>query len=98
MNRRRNPMRRHLFAAAIAVTLLSPWPARAADKTIMLNVDKADCALCAPIVKRTISSAVRVRTVQVAEATATLRAHATGTVDYAVTDVATVITASTHAG
>ncbi len=86
-------------AAAVTVALmLSPLTARAADTTVVLNVDNATCELCAPIVKRTLSRVWGVKGVQVAEAKAETGAVATVRFDDGVTNVAALVTAVTNAG
>ncbi len=39
-------------AVAVLLALLSPLAAVAGEKTVILNVDNATCALCAPSSKR----------------------------------------------
>ncbi|MGB6397644.1 MAG: cation transporter [Bradyrhizobium sp.] len=84
-------------AAALAIAL-SPLAAQAAEKTVVLNIDNATCALCAPIVKKTLSRVQGVTVVQVAEATADASAVATVTFDDATADVPKLIAAATNAG
>lgn len=86
-----------IAAAAVALTLLPP-AARAAEKTVVLNVDNATCELCGPIVKKTLSRVDGVKAVQIAEADANSGAVATVTFDDATADVAKLITAATNAG
>lgn len=91
-------MIRYLSATAGLVMMLSGSLVQAAEKTIVLKVDKANCALCAPIVKRTISKVIGVKTVNVVEANADSPAMATVTFDDAVTGIPTLIAATTNAG
>jgi periplasmic mercuric ion binding protein len=91
-------MIRHFAAAASLAILLSPWSALAAEKTVVLNVDNATCALCAPIVKKTLSRVPGVNAVQIKEADAMSGAVATVTFDDAVTNVSALIAATTNAG
>jgi mercuric ion binding protein len=84
--------------AAVVAMALSPMAAQAAEKTVVLNVDNATCALCAPIVKKTLSRVKGVTAVQVAEATADASAVATVTFDDAAADVPKLIAATTNAG
>lgn len=91
-------MIRHLAAAAALAVALSPWAGQAAEKTAVLNVDNATCALCAPIVKKALSRVSGVTAVQVKEASAMSGAVATVTFDDAVTSVPTLIAATTNAG
>jgi periplasmic mercuric ion binding protein len=90
-------MLRPVLAAAFLIAL-SPLAARAAEKTIVLDVQNATCGLCAPIVKKTLSRVTGVKAVQVAEATANSDAVATVTFDDAAADVAKLISATTNAG
>jgi periplasmic mercuric ion binding protein len=73
-------MLRPMLAAALLIAL-PPLMARAAEKTIVLDVQNATCELCAPIVKKTLSRVSGVKSVQVAEATPTSDALATVTFD-----------------
>lgn len=91
-------MIRHLATVAILAGLLSPLAAEASEKTVVLNVDNATCALCAPIVKKTLSRMSGVKAIQVKEANAMSGAVATVTYDDAVTNVAALIAATTNAG
>jgi mercuric ion binding protein len=86
------------IAAASLMLALSAWPVVAADKTVVLNVDKADCTLCAPIVRMTLQRLPGVKTASVAEADAMSPAVATVTFDDAVTNVQVLVTATTNAG
>src|SRR5581483_10946830 len=85
-------------AAAALVLVLSSWPAAAAEKTVVLNVDKADCTLCAPIVRMTLQRVAGVKSASVAEANAMSPAVATVVFDDAVTNVQALVTATTNAG
>jgi mercuric ion binding protein len=87
-----------LAATAGLAILLAGSSVQAADTTVVLKVEQADCALCAPIVKRTISKVVGVKAVKVAEATRDSPAIATVTFDDALTSVPTLIAATTNAG
>ena len=91
-------MIRQIAAAASLAILLSPWAALAAERTVVLNVDNATCALCAPIVKKTLSRVSGVNAVQIKEADTVSGAVATVTFDDAVTNVAALIAATTNAG
>jgi periplasmic mercuric ion binding protein len=94
-------MNRISIAAAFALALslaLSPLAAQAAERTVVLNVDNATCALCAPIVKKTLLRVQGVTAVQVAEANAEASAVATVTFDDTAADVSKLIAASTNAG
>lgn len=91
-------MIKHVAAAATLVLMFSPWTARAADRTVVLNVDNATCELCGPIVKRTLARVWGVKAVQMAEARAETTAVATVMFDDGVTNVTTLIRAATNAG
>jgi mercuric ion binding protein len=90
-------MIRNVTAAAVMLALWS-WSVDAAEKTVVLNVDKADCTLCAPIVRMTLQRVPGVKTATVAEADAMSPAVATVTFDDAVTNVQALVTATTNAG
>lgn len=92
-------MIRYLSAGAAGLGLmLCAFAAQAADAMVVLKVEKADCALCGPIVKRTISKVKGVKSVSVAEANADSPAVATVMFDDALTSVPTLIAATTNAG
>src|SRR5579871_2588862 len=86
------------IAAAVLMLAMSSWPVSAAEQTVVLNVDKADCTLCAPIVRLTLQRVPGVKTASVAEADAMSPAVATVTFDDAVTNVQALVTATTNAG
>jgi mercuric ion binding protein len=91
-------MIRHITAAAALAIMLSPLTVQAAEKTVVLNVDNATCELCAPIVKRTLARVSGVKAVEVKDANAMSSAVATVTFDDAITNVSTLIAATTNAG
>ncbi len=91
-------MIRHIAAAATLAIMLSPWAVQAAEKTVVLNVDNATCELCGPIVKKTLSRVSGVKTVELKETSASSGVVATVTFDDAVTNVPTLIAATTNAG
>jgi mercuric ion binding protein len=91
-------MIRHLAIAAVLALALSPLAARAAEKTIVLSVTNANCELCAPIVKRTLARVKGVKTADVKQAGQMADPVATVTFDDAVTNVDTLIAATTNAG
>jgi mercuric ion binding protein len=78
--------------------MLAPSAVQAADKTVVLDVKNATCALCAPIVTKALQRVPGVKDVKVKEATAASDAVATVTFDDAVTSVPTLIAATTKAG
>ncbi len=91
-------MIRHIAAAATLAIMLSPWAVQAAEKTVVLNVDNATCELCGPIVKKTLSRVSGVKAVELKETSASSGVVATVTFDDAVTNVPTLIAATTNAG
>ena len=91
-------MIRYLSAAAGLALMLSAPAVQAADTTVVLKVEKANCSLCAPIVKRTISKVTGVKTVSVAESNGDSPAVATVMFDDALTSIPTLIAATTKAG
>jgi mercuric ion binding protein len=91
-------MIRHFSTAAALAVILAASSVQAADQTVVLNVDKTDCSLCAPIVKRSISRVSGVKTVRIVEANAMSPAVATVTFDDAVTSIPALIAATTNAG
>jgi periplasmic mercuric ion binding protein len=90
-------MIKHFAAAVTLALILSPWTARAADRTVVLSVDNAGCELCGPIVKKTLSRIWGVKAVQVAEAKADTR-MVTVMFDDGVTNVAALINATANEG
>lgn len=91
-------MIRHLVAAAALALALSPWAAQAAEKTVVLNVKNANCELCAPIVKKSLTRVKGVKAVEVKQADQMADPVATVTFDDAVTNVPALIAATTDAG
>jgi mercuric ion binding protein len=91
-------MIRYAVAIAGLAFMLSPLGAEAAQKTVVLNVDNATCALCPPIVKKTLERVSGVNAVEVKEASGASSAVATVTFDDTVTDVAALVAATTNAG
>ena len=91
-------MSRCIPAALVLAVALLPIAAQAAMKTAVLAVEKANCALCAPVVKGALSKVPGVKSVKVAEANADAPFVATVFYDDAVTSVASLTTATTNAG
>ena len=85
-------------AAAAIVLVAALSPARAAEKTIVLDVENATCELCGPIVKKTLSRVDGVKAVQVVQAKDNSGAVATVTFNDAATKVETLVAAVTNAG
>jgi mercuric ion binding protein len=90
-------IRLNVAVAALAIAL-SPLAARAAERTVVLDVENATCALCGPIVKKSLSRVEGVRAVQIVEASADADAVATVTFDDTAADVPKLIAATTNAG
>ena len=91
-------MIRPTIAAAALLIALSPMAARAAEKTVVLDVENATCELCPPIVKKTLSRVDGVKAVQVGKIDASSILATTVTFDDAKADVSKLIAASTNAG
>ena len=91
-------MIRPTIAAAALLIALSPMAARAAEKTVVLDVENASCELCPPIVKKTLSRVDGVKRVQVGKIDANSILATTVTFDDAKADVSKLIAASTNAG
>jgi mercuric ion binding protein len=85
-------------AIAALMLAVSSLTVHAADKTVVLNVDNANCELCAPIVKKTLQRVPGVKTTNVVPASATSPVVATVTFDDAVTNVQALVSATTNAG
>ena len=91
-------MSRHLAAAATLAILLSGGVAHAAEKTIVLNIKNADCVLCPPIVKSSLSRVPGVKAVEIKQADQMAPFLATVTFDDEVTNVSALVAAPTNAG
>jgi mercuric ion binding protein len=85
-------------AAAALVLALSPLAARAAERTVALDVANATCELCAPIIKKTLARVSGVKGVQVAEATTNSNAVAMVIFDDATASVSQLIAAVSSVG
>lgn len=85
------------FVAALAV-LLSFGSAQAAEKTVVLNIKNADCVLCPPIVRQSLTRVPGVKVVTIKQADQMAPFMATVTFDDAVTNVAALVAAPTNAG
>jgi mercuric ion binding protein len=86
----------HMAAIACAIAF-SALPALSAEKTIVLNVEKADC-LGASIVRMALLKMSGVKEVQVVESKAGSPAVATVIFDNAITTVEVLSAATTDAG
>lgn len=91
-------MIRHLTAVAALAVSLSSGSVQAAEKTIVLNIKNADCVLCPPIVKESLTRVPGVKTVEMKQANQISPFMATVTFDDAVTNVSTLVAAPTNAG
>jgi mercuric ion binding protein len=92
-------MKSHRVAVVVALALaLSPAAALATERTVVLKVANATCALCGPIVKGTLERVSGVKAVKVEEADDLSGAVATIVFDDALTDTAALIAATTSAG
>lgn len=84
-------------AAAILAAAIS-FSAWAGEQTVVLDVQHADCALCGPIVKRSLERVRGVSSVAVSQPNEKAEIAATVLFDDAVTTVAALIAATTNAG
>jgi mercuric ion binding protein len=92
-------MPRSFLAAALAVGLLAtPFAARAADTTVVLDVHHAGCVLCGPIVKSTLAHVKGVSAVRVSQPNGMSDVTATVTYNTAATSPAVLIKAVTDRG
>jgi mercuric ion binding protein len=91
-------MIRRILSALALTLVLAAGPALAAERTVILKVANATCALCGPIVKGTLERVAGVRAVTVDDAPDLSGAVATVRFDDKLTDVAALISATTNAG
>jgi mercuric ion binding protein len=92
-------MPRSLLVAAAAIGLLAtPFAARAADTTVVLDVHHAGCVLCGPIVKSTLAHVKGVSAVHVSQPDGMSDVTATVTYDTTATSAAALIKAVTDRG
>lgn len=92
-------MRIHLSISTIALAaILLCQSARAAERTVVLDVKNADCVLCPPIVRRSLLHVPGVKAVKTAQADRIADFMATVTFDDSVATVAMLIDATTKAG
>jgi periplasmic mercuric ion binding protein len=89
---------KRLIPVALAVLVIAPLSALAAQKTVVLNVKNADCVLCPPVVKQTLVQVPGVKTVDIKQANQMAPFMATVTFDDTVADVPALIAATTKAG
>lgn len=91
-------MIRHFAIAAALALMLSPLSARAAEKSVVLDIKNADCVLCPPVVKQSLMRVPGVKMVEMKQANQMADFMATVTFDDAVATVPTLIAAPTNAG
>ncbi len=91
-------MKRPFAFVLTAGLLLAPLAAQAAPRTVTLVVEKAGCALCAPVVKRALTKVPGVASVKIAEASPEQAARATVTFDDRVASIGKLTEATTNAG
>ena len=91
-------MRYLLLVASAIAWLIVPLSARAAERTVVLTVHHADCALCAPIVKGTLERVKGVEAVNVSQPNKMADVMAKVTFDDSATSVPMLIAATTKAG
>lgn len=91
-------MNRHFATAASLLILLSPLPALAAPKTVVLDVHNATCELCGPIVKRVLGRVSGVKDIAIKDDKAYADALVTVTFDDAMTNTGALIAATTNVG
>jgi periplasmic mercuric ion binding protein len=91
-------MKHRLMLSAIALLMLAPFSARAADQTIVLRVHHASCVLCPPIVKKALEGVNGVKAVTVSQPDAKADVAAKVTFDDSVASVPALIAATTNAG
>ena len=87
-------MKRLVPFAVLALGLLGPGAASAAEQTVQLEVANMSCAACAPIVRKTLSAIPGVTKVAVSAE----KASAVVTFDDQKTSLGALITAVTNAG
>jgi mercuric ion binding protein len=78
--------------------VFAPLAALAAERTVVLNVKNADCVLCPPIVKESLTRVPGVKAVEIKQADQMAPFVATVTFDDAVANVAMLTDATTKAG
>ena len=91
-------MKNSFVAAATALLLLTPLSAEAAEQTVVLTVHHADCALCGPIVKKSLERVTGVKAVAVSQADAMANVTATVRFDDSLANIPALIAATTNAG
>lgn len=91
-------MKYRLVPVLSALLAFAPLAVEAAKKTVVLNVKNADCVLCPPIVKQSLARVPGVKVVEMKQANQMAPFVATITFDDAITNVPTLIAATTNAG
>lgn len=91
-------MLRWITVAAVLALMLTPLSVRAAERTVVLDIQNADCVLCPPIVKRSLMRVPGVKTVDIKQVNKMADFTATVTFNDKVTTVAKLVAAPTDAG
>jgi mercuric ion binding protein len=91
-------MIRNLAAIATVAASLAAGSVQAAEKTVILNIKNADCVICPPIVKISLTRVAGVKTVEIKQADQMAPFMATVTFDDAITNVSAIVDAPTKAG
>ena len=90
---------KYYLAAALALGFVAvPLGAEASETIAVLDVHHAGCALCGPIVKRTLEHVKGVKVVRVEQVNGDADVTAMVTFDDTVTNVPALVTATTNAG
>lgn len=91
-------MLRWITVAAVLALMLTPLSVRAAERSVVLDIQNADCVLCPPIVKRSLMRVPGVKTVDIKQANKMADFTAIVTFNDTVTTVAKLVAAPTNAG
>ena len=91
-------MKVHLVIATTVALLLSALSAQAAQRTVTLAVHHASCALCGPIVSKSLKAVKGVQAITLSKPDATETITAKVTFNDASTSVPELIAATTEAG
>lgn len=91
-------MKVHLVIATAAVLLLFALAAQAAQRTVTLAVHHASCALCGPIVRKSLEAVTGVQAITLSKPDATETITAKVTFDDTSTSIPKLIAATTKAG
>ena len=91
-------MKNAFVATATALLMLTPLSVQAAEQTVVLSVHHADCALCGPIIKKSLERVTGVKAVAVSPADAMANVTATVKFDDSLANIPALIAATTNAG